>query len=114
VADDRATGRIYHVAEPPETEREWVQRLAAVTGWNGEIFTRPNADLPDPLRLPYDFQQDWSLDSTRIRRELGYAEVTPPREAMRRTVEWERANPPEPIDAAQFDYAAEDAAIASA
>lgn len=114
VTDDRAAGRIYHVAEPPETEREWVQRLAAATGWTGEIVTRPNADLPEPLRLPYDFRQDWSLDSTRIRHELGYAEGTPPDEAIRRTVEWERANPPEHVDPVQFNYAAEDAAIAGA
>jgi hypothetical protein len=30
----------------------------------------------------------------------------------RRTVEWERAHPPENVDPASFDYAAEDAALA--
>jgi len=32
-------------------------------------------------------------------------------EALRRTIEWERANPPA-YEPAQFDYAAEDAALA--
>jgi len=108
VMDERAAGKIYHVAEEGETEAEWVRRLAAATGWTGEIVTRPNAELPEPLRQPYDFSQDWSLDTTRIRTDLGYAETTAPDEAIRRTVEWERANPPTQIDPAMFDYAAED------
>jgi hypothetical protein len=32
---------------------------------------------------------------------------------MRRTVEWGRANPPREADPAEFDYAAEDAALAA-
>jgi hypothetical protein len=44
---------------------------------------------------------------------LGYAEGTAPDEALRRTVAWERANPPEQIDPALFDYAEEDAALAN-
>lgn len=109
---EAATGKIYHVAEAPDTEAEWVRRLASVTGWRGEIVTRPNTALPEALRLPFDFSQDWSLDTTRLRTELGYAETTDPEEALRRTVEWERAHPPAQSDPAMFDYAAEDAAVA--
>jgi hypothetical protein len=32
-------------------------------------------------------------------------------EALARTIQWERANPPSDVPAAAFDYAAEDAAI---
>lgn len=112
ITDDRATGRTYHVAEAAETERQWVQRLAAATGWPGQIVTRPNAELPEALRLPYDFNQDWSLDSTRVRRELGYAEITTPEDAIRRTLNWERAHLPEQVDPTHFNYEAEDAALA--
>jgi hypothetical protein len=49
-------------------------------------------------------------DSTRIRTELGFAERVPVDEAIRRTIAWQRANPP-PIPMAVFDYAAEDAVI---
>jgi dTDP-D-glucose 4,6-dehydratase len=52
-------------------------------------------------------------DSTRIRRELGYNEAIPFDEALKRTIAWERANPPATIDAQLFDYAAEDALLAS-
>jgi hypothetical protein len=50
-------------------------------------------------------------DSTRIRRELGYRETVPRAEAMRRTIEWERAHPPDPFPKELFDYAAEDQAL---
>ena len=73
----------------------------------------PEAKLPVHLRSEYNFAQEWSIDSTRIRQELGYVEITPPTHAMQRTIAWERANPPDQFDPAQFDYAAEDAALAS-
>jgi len=34
-------------------------------------------------------------------------------EAIRRTIAWERSNPPDMIQPQQFDYEAEDAALAS-
>ena len=39
--------------------------------------------------------------------------MTTPAEAYARTVPWERANPVTPDDPAEFDYAAEDAALAA-
>jgi len=53
------------------------------------------------------------VDSTRIRTELGYRERVPIDEGIRRTVEWERANPPGEFNPYVFDYAAEDAAAAA-
>jgi hypothetical protein len=50
--------------------------------------------------------------STRIREELGYREPVALDEALRKTIEWERTHPPT-IDPAQFDYAAEDAALSA-
>ena len=113
--DEQAAGRIYHVADREiSTEADWVRRIARAAGWSGAIVTLPNEQLPEELRDPHDTSQDWALDSSRIRRELGYHEPTDPDEAMRRTVEWERANPPKQIDPAAFDYEAEDRAIAIA
>ena len=62
---------------------------------------------PEPYRLEQHLH-----DSGRVRSELGYADPIPVDEALRRTAEWERANPPRQIDPAKFDYAAEDEAIA--
>ena len=61
------------------------------------------------LRIPGDFRQHWVVDTSRIRTELGFVEPVPRAESIRRTVEWERANPPE-FPTARFDYATEDAA----
>jgi hypothetical protein len=72
----------------------------------------PNELTPAHLKPPGDTAQHWELDSTRIPRELGDREVIPPDEAMSRTIEWERANPPGEFNPHPFDYAAEDKAIA--
>jgi hypothetical protein len=40
------------------------------------------------------------------------ADLVPREEALRRTIAWERGNPPDGIDSAAFDYAAENAALA--
>jgi dTDP-D-glucose 4,6-dehydratase len=73
----------------------------------------PTAQLPEPLRVSNDASQDYAVDSSRIRDELGYAEPVPQEEALRRTIEWERANPPDHIDPAEFEYDSEDRALAA-
>jgi hypothetical protein len=45
---------------------------------------------------------------------LGYKEPVDVEEAIRRTVAWEQQNPPGTINLEQFDYEAEDAALAHA
>lgn len=104
VIDGRAAGRIYNVAESGHpTTAGLVQELAAITGWSGRIVTVPDSARPSRLNA----EQQFVMDGTRIRRELGYREIVPREEAMRRTVAWERKGPPPP-DPADFDYAAED------
>jgi len=111
VEDDRAAGRVYNVCDSvSNTELEWVRRIGAVVGWEGEVLTVPNEALPLSLRVSLDFDQDYTVDSSRIRRELGYRELVPEDEALGRTIEWERRNPPE-AGALTIDYEAEDKAI---
>jgi nucleoside-diphosphate-sugar epimerase len=112
--DDRAAGRIYNVADPVSyTESEWVRALARAHGWGGDVIAVPASELPESLRVEGDASQDYAVDSSRIRRELGFSEPVPEDVALRRTIEWERANPPEDIDAAAFDYDAEDRTLGS-
>ena len=112
---ERAAWQTYHVADRESlTERAWVSRIAQAAGWQGDIVALPNVQLPAHLQHGYDTSQDWALDSSRIREALGYADFTSPEVAMQRTVAWERANPPEQIDPANFDYAAEDTALEAA
>jgi nucleoside-diphosphate-sugar epimerase len=115
VANERAAGRVYNVADPqPVTEAEWVRRIASVHGWGGRVLSVPTPELPPGLRKAdrFDVRQDFAVDSTRIRRDLGYAERVGDDEALRRTIAWERENPPETLDPAEWDYAAEDAVLA--
>jgi nucleoside-diphosphate-sugar epimerase len=112
---ERAAGRIYNVAEPdPCTELEWARKVASVAGWDGEFVVLPDDRAPAHLRPPGNFAQHWVADTTRIRQELGYREPLGHEVAIRRTLEWTRANPPASTAPYVFDYAAEDAAITQA
>ncbi len=114
VVNERAAGRIYNVAESPAySELEWARKIAVATGWTGEFMVLPKERIPAHLNPPGNTAQHWDLDSARIRRELDYREIVPLDEAIRRTIDWERANPPGEFDPHPFDYAAEDAAIVS-
>jgi nucleoside-diphosphate-sugar epimerase len=112
--DDRAAGRTYNVGDVHcFSELEWSRQIAQVAGWGGRFVVLPADAVPIHLRQPGNLDQHWATDTTRIREELGYREPIAQDEALRRTMEWERANPPA-VDPRAFDYAAEDAAIAQA
>jgi len=113
VIDERAAGRIYNVGEAdPLPEAEWVRAIGRAAGWSGEVVVVPRDRLPEQLQWDGDSDQDFVADTTRIRAELGYAEGASRDEALRRTVAWERANPPTDVLSDMFDYAAEDEALA--
>ena len=109
VINERAAGRIYNVAEPEGLSYlEWTQRVTRAAGWTGRIIVVPPGRLNDPM----NYEHHWVADTTRIRAELGYMEVVPQEEALRRTVEWQLANPQEKYDPKEFDYATEDTILA--
>lgn len=114
VSDEAAAGRIYNVAyERTFTEIDWVREIARVHGWSGEVVVANSGSLPEALREDaFDLRQDYVIDSSRIRRELGYAEVVSEEVALRRTIEWERSNPP-PAPYPPVDYKKEDKALAA-
>lgn len=111
---EQANG-VYNVAEEPSySELEWARKIASAVSWHGEFVIAPKDRLPPYLAPPGNSAQHWTADSTRIRRELGYREPIGPDEALRRTIEWQRAHPPAAsIGLHQFDYAAEDVALKS-
>lgn len=111
---DAATGRTYNIAElDAPSELEWARRVVARMQWDGELVVLPDAQTPAHLRQPGNAAQHWIADATRIRDELGYAEVVTRDEAVDRTIAWERETPPVGFVPHVFDYAAEDAALAS-
>jgi nucleoside-diphosphate-sugar epimerase len=112
-ANDRATGRIYNVGEADTlTELQWAEQIARALNWDGEFTVRPDDRLPPHLRAPGNTAQHWIADTTRIREELAFREATTREDAIRRTVEWERANPPAGFTPHAFDYTSEDEALA--
>jgi len=111
--DDRAARRIYNVCEEPAfSELEWAQKIATEMRWNGDFVVLPVERTPPHLLQPGNAAQHWTASSARIRQELGYQEPVPIEEAIRRTIAWEQENPPAGALMAQFDYPAEDAALA--
>ena len=110
--DDRAAGRVYNVAEPDALpEADWVRAIGEAAGWRGEVIVLPDERLPAHLRQGLNAEQHLVVNTTRIRRELGYAEPVAREEALRQTVAWERAYPPATVPPDAFDYAAENAAL---
>ncbi len=113
VTDGRSAGQIYNVGEPfTFTMAEWIALIGKIAGWQGRVVTVPHGRLPEPLRWDINAEQDLVVDSSRIRGELGYKERVDVEEALRRTVAWERANPPKEIDPREFDYVVEDTFLA--
>jgi nucleoside-diphosphate-sugar epimerase len=85
-----AAGRIYNVGEA--STPTWAERLAEwgrIAGWNGRIVPVSAAELPEEQRMPHDFRHHLVIDTSRIRAELGYAEVVPREEGIARTIAWE-------------------------
>jgi nucleoside-diphosphate-sugar epimerase len=110
----QAAGRIYNVAEKAAfSELEWAQMIGHAARWDGNFVVLSKDCMPAHLIQPGRNEQDWDADSNRIRKELGYREAIPREEAIRRSIAWERANPPAEFNPHKFDYAAEDAALAT-
>lgn len=111
--DERAAGQIYNVAEVTAfTEAEWVRMIGQTAGWEGDVVVAPKDRCPAHLGFGIDTAQQYVLDTSKIRNELGYEETVAHDEALSRTITWERDHPPEDLDLEKFDYAAEDRVLA--
>ncbi len=98
VTSDRAASRTYNVAEPSSlSEAERLREVGHLAGWKGEVVVVPDSQMPSEWQLPYNTEQHWVSDSSRIRSELGYVEPIPREKALQRTIHWERRHPPEEI-----------------
>lgn len=87
-----AAGRIYNAAQPfVRTQADWARTILTLMGLDSEIVLVDAdaggalADRADSSDLSYPL----TLDSARIRAELGYSEIVPEEQALRRTIDWE-------------------------
>jgi nucleoside-diphosphate-sugar epimerase len=109
---DQAAGRTYNICEEPTlTELAWQEKIARHVHWPGKFVVLPREQTPKHLLQPGNASQHVVVSSERIRAELHYKELVPIDEAIQRTATWEQQNPPHTINAQQFDYDAEDAAL---
>jgi nucleoside-diphosphate-sugar epimerase len=112
---DVANGQAYNAADDDQfTVRQWAEAVAAIMGGGIEFIGIP-AELAGSALielLPPTGRPHILLDNTKAKRELGYSEVIPARDAMIEAVEWLTANPVTheayPLYPAKFDYSAED------
>ena len=115
---ERCRGQVYNAgdAEIP-TLRQVVEIVAAGLGHDWEIVDMP-WELATPARplVTQPLPTHRVVDVWKMERDLGYADVVPPREALVRTAKWLVDNPLSPGQESllqdPFDYAAEDALVA--
>jgi nucleoside-diphosphate-sugar epimerase len=81
--DDRAAGEVFNLGEADAlTQLEWVRAIAGVAEWPGTVLVESS----EPATLPANWQMPLIVDSSRIRRTLGFHERIGREEGLRRTV----------------------------
>jgi nucleoside-diphosphate-sugar epimerase len=111
-----ARGQVYNCADDHQYSlRVWLELLVDIAGGNLEVIGLPNeiavpgwSQVPAKgLGAPHVF-----LDTSKIRRELGYVDVISTEAALAESIEWYRRFPvtadSHPAMADTFDYAFED------
>ena len=107
-SSDAVRGEVFNVAERRTASvRLWAQQILAAAGSDAELVTVADDALPDELGFTGAVAQDLLIDSSKARSVLGWTE-TDPKVALRRSVEWHLANPPE---GETGDFSADDAAL---
>ena len=95
---DTAAGQIYNCGDETQfTLAQWVEVAAEAMGGKLEVIGVPDRHAYSARTLlmfngPADHQL---FDLHKIRSELGYRDRVPAAEAMRRTVQWYKENPPD-------------------
>ena len=105
---EASAGRTYNCGDVHQfTQAQWVQVIADEMGVEMQVigvpaeFAWPARDLM--LRRAHGHHHLFDLHA--IRRDLGYADVVPPVEAVRRTVRWYLENRPQESEEQTADYA---------
>jgi len=83
----------FNIGEEQQVNQlRWASRIAGVMGWEGEIMISEQPDSPIAQRSRgIDLAVPFRIDSSAIRRTLGFAEAISLEEGLRRTVEDEQA-----------------------
>lgn len=99
---------VYNVGDASPSIAELAHEVAAMMDWHGKIISARKEDLPKELHPDMDTAQHLVCSSEKLRTELGWSPRFDAKETLRRTLEWERRNPPDPIPPGTLQYEAED------
>jgi len=124
---DKAAGQVYNIAdEQAYSVREWVDFIAQAMDHDWEVVSLPALlarpavayAMPGRPRIAEDGQLNHRvMDLTKVKTQLGYRDIVPAHEAVKRTVQWYLENQPERGGEIEqrlgdkFDYEAEDRLI---
>lgn len=88
-----ATGQTYNVADTTALgEEAWARDVAVAAGASADaVKVLADADVPAALRFPGDARHDLNIDTSKIRKDLGYKDRIGLMDGLKRTVAWERA-----------------------
>lgn len=112
--DQNSAGCIYNVGETRGlTEFEWISSIGAEAGWKGQIVVVEPTDLPEQMKSNLAWQHHLETDTSLIRNLTGFSDPVSFNEGLRKTILWERQNPPLEIKPEDFDYATEDRVLAA-
>ncbi|WP_370326781.1 epimerase [Euzebya sp.] len=118
---EAAAQQAYNVADDELVSiRQWAELTALAAGGDLPIRSLPG-ELPSPgwgvIAFGYQATPSCVLDTSKIREQLGYADVMSVRDGLAETVEWMLAHREEmdanPNLVDPFDYAAEDRLVAA-
>ncbi len=106
-----AHGQVFNVGEPhTRSALGWAGQILAAAGHSAELVRVPDELLPEDMSMTRDLSQHLLLDSGKLTRTLGW-QPGPVDEAIRRSVTWHLAHPPEGADA---DFGPDDRALEAA
>lgn len=95
---DEAKGEIFNLGEARTYPiSRWAEMILEAAGSDAELIRVRDDQLPDDLGVTGTIPQHLLVSSAKAQRVLGFTD-TDPREALRTTVEWHLANPPQVED----------------
>jgi UDP-glucose 4-epimerase len=108
---EAAAGDVLNLAEERTwPARVWAERILAAAGWDAELVTVPDSAIPPDMPETEGGSQHLLVSALKARELLGWVHSDPD-PAVRASVAWHLANPPQ---GASDDFSADDAALMGA
>jgi nucleoside-diphosphate-sugar epimerase len=92
VHHEKTAGEVFNLGEATAyPEAEWVKMIGEASGWKGRIVLADGPELPTHLRKDFNWRQPWVVHTRKFQEQTGFVEPDSPPTALRKTVDWIRA-----------------------